>query len=304
MPKIIIMKSIYYVFFFIFFKLSFTFADELDAVTQIENDLDISEKINSPGAIDEDKKSSNVTGNGKRVRFLKNPLYPSNPNLNDWVKLDTHLIQHVPLEARTFLNHQIYFNKQVGSREKYIEAYFENEYVYLAACEAKLYFDSPYNKTVGNYFFYKPKCKQKVIKISLEAAQNRLSNNLAQLTIEILLPPRGLEFVTRAFEMAEAHVKEVVPRNKDEFELFVDGLFEVTPQPNKNINDFLVGMVEQGASLVQDTVNLLHLQNRDEKEKIVSVENFENFKRDLKRIIMQLHQNAYPPPLSLPKPVK
>jgi hypothetical protein len=89
-------------------------------------------------------------------------------------------------------------------------------------------------------------------------------------------------------------VNDITPRDRGEFESFVDELLVVTPQPTNNIVDFAVGYVEAGLNLAQDTLNLLHLQNAPERNKVVSVQNFENFKRDLKRIIMQMHQNSYP----------
>lgn len=291
------------IFLFIFsFSLSqFVKAEDSD---DADDSDDIREQILAPGATASTSAIATATGNGRRVRFLRNPLYPSNPNRGDWIMQTVNNMQHVPTAAREQLNYQIYFNKYVGSKEKYIDVYFEGDYVYIASCSAKLYFDNPYNNRIGRYYFHQPKCKDQVVKLSVGAAQRRLSSNLRELTLQILLPPQGLAFIKTGLDLVHNHLKEVVPRDRSEFEEFVDELFDVTPQPNNNAWDFAVGLAEQAVNLAQDTLNLFHLQGEPEESKVVSVENFENFKRDLKRIILQMHANSFPPPASTPKPIR
>jgi ABC-type transport system involved in multi-copper enzyme maturation permease subunit len=109
-----------------------------------DDDDDIQEEILGPGATEAARPRTAVSGNGKRLSFLLNPLYESNPNKSNWIKQTFNNMQHVPVEARENLNHQIYFNRLVGSKETYIDVYFEGDYLYITSCKAKLYFDVPY----------------------------------------------------------------------------------------------------------------------------------------------------------------
>lgn len=292
--------AIYKIIFVLMLSFSVVQAEEANTGDSDESDNDIEEQILSPGASVETSRNTARSITGKRIKFLRNPLYDSNPDKNNWVRQTHSNMQYVPTAAREQLNYQIYFNRSLGHREPYVDGYFQDGHIYLASCTAKLYFDNPYNNRVGSYYFHEPKCKNKVIKLNLEAARRRLSSNLQQLTVQILLPPRKLEFITEALTLFHDAINEVVPRNKSEFEELVEDVFEVTPQPNNNFGDFLIGMVEQAVNLAQDTINLTYLQNEPSQNLVKSVENYENFKRDLKRVIMQLYESSFPPPQRTP----
>jgi hypothetical protein len=291
-----------YKFIFVFFlSICVAQAEEQNSVEVDNDENEVAENILGSGASVSSLPSASKASNGKRIKFLKHPLNESNPDKKNWVKQTYSNMQHVPTVVRENLNSQIYFNKLTSHREPYVDGYFQDGYIYLASCTARLFFDNPYNNRVGRYYFHDPKCKSKVIKLNIDSARRRISSNLQELTVQILLPHRKLEIITEAFELLHEAVVEVVPRNKSELEVVVEDMFDVTPQPNNNLGDFIMGMVEQAVNLAQDTVNLSYLQNEPSKNIVKSVENYENFKRDLKRVIMQLHESSFPPPQEIPK---
>lgn len=230
--------------------------------------------------------------NSKHLRYIKHPLLDSNTEKKFWRMHTTDNLAAVPTIVREKLNYQIYFYYDPNNKnylEPYIDAAFIGDSIYFTLCKAKMYFDNPYGVSLNGFVFLKTECKNTAVKISLNKVREKLINNSIQLTLELVTPKKSYDVAKSVFDIVHNYTSQALPKEPSAAEKAINELFEIDTTFDRSFNGLIAGVSDSALNFFQDTLNLANLNSKPERNTVISVENFNDLKKDLKRVILELN---------------
>lgn len=198
-----------------------------------------------------------------------------------------------PAIVRERLNYQIYFYQDPSDlkyTEPYIDAAYIGDSIYFTFCRAKMYFDNPYGLSIHGFVFLKAQCKNKAVKISLNKVRDKLINNSIKITLELITPKKSIDVAKSVFDIVHNYTSQALPKEPSVAEQAINELFEIDTTFDRSFNGFVTGVSDSALNFFQDTLNLAYLHSIPERNTVVSVENFNDLKKDLKRMILDLNK--------------
>jgi hypothetical protein len=237
--------------------------------------------------------SINTNENYKHLRYIKHPLLESNSEKKFWRMHTTDNLPAVPTVVRERLNYQIYFFYNPSNpkyTEPYIDAAFIGDSIYFTLCRAKMYFDNPYGVSLNGFIFLKTQCKNTAVKISINKAREKLINNSIKITLELITPKKSYDVAKSVFDIVHDYTSQALPKEPSRAESAINNLFEIDTTIDRSLNGLVAGVTDSALNLFQDTLNLAYLHSIPEKNTVVAVENFNDLKKDLKRLILDLNK--------------
>ena len=239
------------------------------------------------------KVPANTNENYKHLRYVKHPLLDSNKQKKFWHIHTTDNLRAVPTVVREKLNYQIYFYydpNDLKHKEAYIDAAYIGDSIYFTLCRAKMYFDNPYGLSLNGFVFLKTECKNTAVKISLNKVREKLINNSIKISLELITPKNSFEVAKSVFDIVHSYTSQALPKKASAAEQAIDDLFEIDTTFDGSFNGLIAGVSDSALNLFQDTLNLAYLHSIPERNTVVSVENFNDLKKDLKRMILELNK--------------
>jgi hypothetical protein len=231
--------------------------------------------------------------NYKHLRYIKHPLLDSNIQKKFWRLHTTDNLRAVPTVVREKLNYQIYFYYDPNNlkyKEPYIDAAYVGDSIYFTLCHAKMYFDNPYGMSLNGFVFLKTECKNTAVKILLNKVREKLINNSIKITFELITPKKSYDVAKSVFDIVYDYTSQALPKEPRAAEQVINDLFEIDTTFDHSFNGLIAGVSDSALNLFQDTLNLAYLHSIPERNTVVPVENFNDLKKDLKRMILDLNK--------------